>query len=69
MQNWGGNFGEKIVLLKEYPSLLRGMVHANKVYSNDNQGLQKIVNFMTPKEGFFVLGRGHTSQYLKMHYP
>ena len=45
------------------------MVHANKVYSNDDQGLQKIVNFMTPKEGFFVLGRGHTSQYLKMHYP
>ena len=28
----------------------------------------KIVNFMTPGAGVFVLGRGHISHKVKMHY-
>ena len=32
------------------------------------EGSIKIVTFMTPGAGVFVLGRGHISQIVKMHY-
>ena len=32
------------------------------------EGSTKIVNFMTPGTGVLVLGRGHISHILKMHY-
>ena len=31
-------------------------------------GYTKIVNFMTPGEGVLLLGRGHISHIVKMHY-
>ena len=32
------------------------------------EGSTKIVNFMTPGAGVLVLGCGHASQIVKMHY-
>ena len=32
------------------------------------EGCNKIVHFMTPGAGFFVLGRGHINLIVKMHY-
>ena len=32
------------------------------------EGSAKIVNFMTPKAGIFVLGLGQISHIVKMHY-
>ena len=32
------------------------------------EGSTKIVNFMTPGAGVLVLGSGHTSHIVKMHY-
>ena len=32
------------------------------------EGSPNFINFMTPGAGFFVLGRGHTSNVVKMHY-
>ena len=32
------------------------------------EGSTEIVNFMTPGAGFLVLGRGHISHIVKMHY-
>ena len=32
------------------------------------EGSTKIVNFMTPGAGVLVLGRGHISNIVKMHY-
>ena len=32
------------------------------------EGSTKLVNFMTPGAGVFVLGRGHISHIVKMHY-
>ena len=32
------------------------------------EGSNKIVNFMTPGAGVLVLGRGHISHTVKMHY-
>ena len=32
------------------------------------EGSTKIVNFMTPGVGVLVLGRGHISHIVKMHY-
>ena len=32
------------------------------------EGSTKIVNFMTPGAGVLVLGRGHISHIVKMHY-
>ena len=32
------------------------------------EGSTKIVNFMTPRAGILVLGRGHISHIVKMHY-
>ena len=32
------------------------------------EGYTKIVNFMTPGAGVLVLGRGHMSHIVKMHY-
>ena len=34
----------------------------------NKEGSTKIVNFMTPGEGVLVLGRGHISNSVKMHY-
>ena len=32
------------------------------------EGSTKIVNFMTPGAGVLLLGRGHISHIMKMHY-
>ena len=32
------------------------------------EGSTKIVNFMTPRAGVLVLGRGHLSHIVKVHY-
>ena len=32
------------------------------------KGFSKVVNFMTPGAGVLVLGRGHISLIVKMHY-
>ena len=32
------------------------------------EGSTKIVNFMTPRAGVLVLGHGHTSHLVNMHY-
>ena len=32
------------------------------------EGCIKIMNFMTPETGVLVLGHGHISHILKMHY-
>ena len=34
----------------------------------NKEGSTKIVNFMTPWAGVLVLGRGHISHKVKMHY-
>ena len=45
------------------------MVQTNKEYVMDDKGRgNKIVNFMTPGAGVLVLGRGHISHRVKMHY-
>ena len=33
------------------------------------EGSTNIVNFMTPGAGFLLLGCGHISHIVKMHYP
>ena len=33
-----------------------------------NEGYNKIVNFMTPEAGVLVLGCGHISHIVKIHY-
>ena len=49
--------------------LLPVMDQTNQAYSNDGLGrATKIVNFMTPGAGVLVLGRGHISHKVKMHY-
>ena len=47
------------------------MIQTNQVLSNDDHGSPgstKIVNFMTPRAGVLVPGRGHVSHIEKMHY-
>ena len=40
----------------------------NIVVMMTKEGSTKIVNFMTPGAGVLVLGRGHISHLMKMHY-
>ena len=56
-----------LFLLKS--SILRDIDQTNCVYFDDDQGrVCKIVNFMTYGAGVLVLGCGHISHIVKMHY-
>ena len=57
------------VYLKKSSSLLPGIDQTNQICSNDDQGrVYQIVNFMTSGVGVLVLGCGHISRIVKMHY-
>ena len=69
----GGNFGVKSVkLLYFFKNLLlypKALIkQTNYVVMMTKEGSTKIVNFMTPGVGVLVLGRGHISHIVKMHY-
>ena len=50
-------------------SLLPGIDQTNwKLSKMIKEEFNKIVNFMTPGVGVLVLGRGHISHRVKMHY-
>ena len=52
-------------LLLYYQALIR---QTKYVVMMTKEGSTKIVNFMTPGAGVLVLGRGHMSLIMKMHY-
>ena len=57
------------IFLKKSSSLPKRHRSDKVIYSNDNQGrVYEIVNFMTHGAGVLVLGRGHISHMVKMHY-
>ena len=66
--------GEKSVkllyFLKRYLLLYsQALIRQTKyVVMMTKEGSTKIVNFMTPGTGVLVLGRGHISHIVKMHY-
>ena len=69
----GGNFGVKSVkLLYFLENLLlysQALIRQTKyVVMMTKEGSTKIVNFMTPGVGVLVLGCGHISHIVKMHY-
>ena len=69
----GGNFGVKSVkLMYFFKNLLlysQALIRQTKyVVMMTIEGSTKIVNFMTPGVGVLVLGRGHISHIVKMHY-
>ena len=69
----GGNFGVKSVKLIYF---LKNRLHYSGAWFRQTkcivmmtkEGSTKIVNFMTPGAGVLVLGRGHISHMVKMHY-
>ena len=68
-----GNCGAKNVklpyFLKKTSFLLPGIDQTNQGCSNDDQeGSTKIINIMIPRTGVLLLGGGHISHILKMHY-
>ena len=48
-----------------FQALIKGIKY---IVTMTKKGSTKIVNFMTPGAGVFVLGRGHISHLVKMHY-
>ena len=69
----GGNFGVKsVTLMYFFKNLLlysQALIRQTKyVVMMTKEGSTKIVNFMTPGAGILVLGRGHISHIVKMHY-
>ena len=60
------SYSDNALFLFKTPSLLPGINQTNYVYRNDDQGSTKIVNFMTPRAGFLMLGVAiiHYSQYV-----
>ena len=69
----GGNFGVKNVKLMYffknlllYPSAW--FRQTKYIVMMTKEGSTKIVNFMTPGAGVLVLGHGHISHIVKMHY-
>ena len=52
-------------LLLYFQALIR---QTKYVVMMTKEGSTKIVNFMTPGTGVLVLGRGHISHIVKMHY-
>ena len=69
----GGNFGVKSVKLMYFLKnllLYSGAWFRQTKYivTITKEGSTKIVNFMTPLAGVLVLGRGHISHIVKMHY-
>ena len=62
-------------ILKNYRAKLYQIWWLPGIYQTSNyiilmtkEGSTKIVNFMTPGAGVLVLGRGHISHMVKMHY-
>ena len=69
----GGNFGVKSVkLMYFFKNLLLNsgawFRQTKCIVMMTKEGSTKIVNFMTPGAGVVVLGRGHISHIVKMHY-
>ena len=67
---WGKK-GKIDVFFKKSSSLLPGMFQTNYIYSNDDKGRVYQLKFeisWSTGEGFLVLGRGHISHIVKMHY-
>ena len=69
----GGNSGVKSVKLMYFLKNLllysQALIRQTKyVVMMTKEGSTKIVNFMTPGAGVPVLGRGHISNVVKMHY-
>ena len=69
----GGNFGVKSVKLMYFLKNLllyseTWFKQTKYVVTMTKEGSTKIVNFMTPGAGVLVLGRGHISHIMKMHY-
>ena len=56
-------------LLKYLPFYSQAWIRQTKyVVMMTKEGSTKILNFMTPGAGVLVLGRGHISHIVKMHY-
>ena len=68
----GDNFGVKSVKLMYFSKNLlyfqAQIRHTKYIVMLTKEGSTKIVNFMTPGAGALVLGRGHKSRIVKMHY-
>ena len=69
----GGNLGVKRVKLMYFLKCLplcsgAWFRHTKCIVIMTKVGSNKIVNFMTPGTGVLVLGRGHISHVVKMHY-
>ena len=68
----GSNFGVKSVKFYFLKSLLlysgAWLRQTKCIVMMAKEGSTKIVNFMTPGAGVLVLGRGHISHIVKMHY-
>ena len=66
------NFGVKCLKLMYFLKILfysQALIRQTKyVVMMTNEGSTKIVNFMTPGAGVLLLGRGHVSHLVKMHY-
>ena len=46
----------------------QALIRQTKYVVMTKEGSTKIVNFMTPGAGVLVLGRGHISHIVKLHY-
>ena len=65
-----GEKGKIYVFHKKSPfsTLGHGPYKLNWIVMITKEGSTKIVNFLTPGAGVLVLGRGHISHIMKMHY-
>ena len=68
----GGNLGVKKVKLMNF---LKNLLYSGAwfrqtkyIVVKTKEGSTKIVNFMTPGTGVLVLGCGHITRIVKMHY-
>ena len=67
--SWTSRKWKCIYMFLKSSSLLPGIDQTNQVCSNvTREGSTKIINFMTPRAGFLVLGFGHIRHIVKMHY-
>ena len=62
-------YSENALFFLKSSSLLPGIDQTNQVCGNDDQGkVYKNCRFKDPGAGVLVLGRGHISRIVKMHY-
>ena len=69
----GGNFGlESVKLINFFENLLlyswAWFRQTKYIEMMTKEGYTKTVNFMTPRAGVLVLGRGHISHKVKIHF-